>query len=541
MFSSSIGRSSAIIITLLAVLYIFTFSGMSSYDALCYYKGIESDQLEDLVHPHHLLYLPALKAWYFLWTSVGYEGTSVLPLRVFSFLGSLGALVAFALVLRLLFRRGSERSFLLLAFGLAFLTWHYASMVEPVSFFLFFSVLNLYFMLRVLSDSGVSMRLAVAMGAVNALAILFHQSLVLACPFSLVLLWSRSGRGMRWKAVLGYLAVLCPAVALPYLLVGTTLAGARSVGALYRWLVYFQTHFAERGLGHMDNVRPGLILTGIGRVFLGAASLKSYLVGGSARDAGFYMAALPFLSTALFLAVGLAALALKIRTVFQTRAREIVVVVVLAIVFGVVAAWWSPTSRTFWAPVLPCLLILAGLGFARIERPVWLVRAKYGILSLFVLLLLVGNLSGGILEKHRAGDEKEPLVVELRARVGPEDVVILEDGRLRRCVDYLMPDVHLFSVWLRGKGEQASHDAALLNAVEAGREALSQGRRVFVSSQAIPDPDDVLELLTPDEGAAIRVDEAFRYKHEHRSDGRVHTMFEVQFIGRESPPPQDLR
>jgi hypothetical protein len=131
-----------VIAAVAATVYALTFSGMSSFDSLCYYRDVEMGGWRDLVHPHHIIYLPVQKGWYKLWQSLGYNGRAVLPLKALSLLVTCSATLSIGLLLREVTVNRFQLCAMTTGFAFIYLTWHFATQAEPVPFFLLFSYLT---------------------------------------------------------------------------------------------------------------------------------------------------------------------------------------------------------------------------------------------------------------------------------------------------------------------------------------------------------------------------------------------------------------
>jgi hypothetical protein len=395
-------------------------------------------------------------------------------------------------------------------------------------------------MLGLLAKPQLRTRDAAAAGGLNALGALFHQSLLLACPLSFALLWIRTGWRAGGRLVLTYLAVAGAGVLLPYVGVGTYLAGARGASGLYTWASSFFHQFDPVGFGRWSNVRLLPVLHGLSRAMVGGMTLKPYVYGGSRPDPGFYLAFVPLVSTWLFVALGLTALLWRTRQVRDAHGRQILLLALWMLVFGTAAAWWEPGNRTFWAPALPCMFLLAGLGYGALPVTGGFRLAKRVTLSVAILLLVAGNLAGGIWAKHVTRDEDEPFLVELRKRVAPGDVVIVEDGRLWQCLNYFYAEIHAFSIPLARNSDPAAYDAALQSALAGAEDALLEGHVVYVTSEVLgAGQRKGSSAFRTAGGIDVRISNVYEYEHEYMGNVQQYTMYQVTFIARGRSSPAD--
>jgi hypothetical protein len=466
---------------------------------------------EDLSHPHHLIYLPMQKAWFSLWHIIGYDGRVVLPMKVLNLIATCIAVLAFGMMLRFFIRGLILFSAVVSGFAFAYVTWHFASQGEPVPFFLLFSVLSLYLMVRLLVGGGPGWGTAIVLGLVNTAGVLLHQELVLMLPFSACVLWLRSGGEIRGRMLALYLVITVLGVGIPYIAIGSCLAGATSVSELVKWTSGYLRLFEGTGCGRWSNLNVTNIATGVTRAFLGGDALKAYLLGGAARGYRFYVALVPPVGVMLFIGIGMVTLLARLRLVLVRTKSHIVLFVAVAVVFGVAVAWWSPQNRAFWSPVVPCILLLAGMGYASIPSQRSLVVARNTLCVVFTVLLIWGNLTGGILAKHTHQDEEEKILVELEERVRPSDVVILACGRHICLVDYYAPHIHTLEVLTGPRGESPVFRDLREEAVYEAGATLIKGHRVFMSSEVLGPGEGPGAFLSLPAGMEINARPAFNY------------------------------
>jgi hypothetical protein len=253
------------------------------------------------------------------------------------------------------------------------------------------------------------------------------------------------------------------------------------------------------------------MVKGITRAFLGGDALKAYLLGGAARDYRFYITLIPPVGVMLLIGTGIVAMLARLQFLLGRIKSHIVLIVIVTALFGVVVTWWSPQNRTFWSPVIPGILLLAGIGYAGLPRRQPVIVARNTMCIVFTVLIVWGNLAGGILAKHAHKDEEETILVELVERVGPSDVVILASGRHERLLDYYAPQIRSLGVVTGARGKSPLFKDLREYASHGGRAALIKGHRVFMSSEVLRPGDGPESFLKLPAGMEIDARPAFNY------------------------------
>jgi hypothetical protein len=251
------------------------------------------------------------------------------------------------------------------------------------------------------------------------------------------------------------------------------------------------------------------MVNGITRAFLGWDALQAYVFCGAARDHLFYIAIIPSIGAMLFIGAGLAALLARLRFLLGRIKSHIVLIVTMTVVFGGVAAWWRPHNRIFWSPVVPCILLLAGMGYASLPRLRGAAAAKNTMCMAFIILIIWGNLIGGIVAKHAHNDEKEKILLELVERVGPSDVVVLAAGRHNRLLDYYAPEIHSLVVVTGRRGKNPLFEDLRRETVLGAKATLARGHAVFMSSEVLASGQGPEEFLGLPAGMEIDARPAF--------------------------------
>lgn len=504
-------------VAVLLILYVLTISRVSSIDAYYYFNDLEHGRLAELLHPHHLVYEVLGWVWFALWKLLGWGGRAALPLKLLSLVGAGGALLLFGRAAQRTIGPGSLAWLLTLALGLCYLPWHYATEGEPVAFFLLFGCWFLLLAVR-LADAGglstpaspgeptarsgesleVTPRWAAGAGAVAGLGVLFHQALALALPVAAWCLWRAAAPARRLAAALAFLATAAAIVVVPYALAGWLATGSARPGTLAAWATGYLEEFGGRH-GQARNFSLGALARGTSGAFLGGSGLKGYVFGGAGRDLGYWLALLPYAAVAAALGAGLAGLAAWRQRLPGTAQRALPGVVILALVFLAAALYWEPGNRKFWAPILPCLLLLAGWGWRA-----WAGGASKrmaiaaGALVMLAVALAAGNLAGGVLHKHRERDDRQVLGRRLQEVWRPGDIAVLEADRLWQAVDYHFPGLRTLPVHRYASAAFAAADTTLPAAARAARDALARGYRVYVSSPVLDELLAKLRAADPD-------------------------------------------
>ncbi len=510
---SSTNRVRYLVIILgFGAVYLLTRSRVASIDALYYFRDMTSAWGGHFLHPHHLLYEPAVKLWCEMWWALGYGGAADSLVKSFSLIGSLGALIAFARCAVLLVGRGFLGWVFLLCFGFSYLPWHYASQGEPVAFFLCFSCLNLYLLLDLLGRTEATPGSVRWLGLANVFGVLVHQALIFVIPISAVVIWFRTPPGSRSGRVALFLVICLGAVLLLYGLGALVALDRVDPVRFLAWSTGYLEEFAGV-YGRADLIFSTAALRGLTLAFLSGNALKAYFFEGAIPGTGYWLALVPIGVLAVFLVWGLVLALIFARTAGGERRRQLLLLLAFAAVFGAAAIWWEPGNRKFWAPVVPCLLLLAGLGWG--QRPQ--TRAgRLGVVSRLVPLvvvcgLLAGNLLGGILPKHRRSDEQQPLLTNLRQMYREGDVVILREDRLWLCVDYHCPQMTVFGVPPPRSDRYDPEQSILAAAGEAAAVALGSGSRVFITSELAPEVQTRLAVLLPETAPQVEQRQLFEF------------------------------
>ena len=494
------------------ILYVATFSGVSSVDAYYYYTNIDKGPFAYLCHPHHLAYLLVGKGWVLFWQALGYNGPSLLPMKVMSLLGALGILIVFKKLICLVLPRGLAAHFTFLALGCSYLPWHYSTEGEPVIFFQFFSIWILYFFVRWYCDPQPTTKLALKMGIVVSLGTLFHQALFFIVPLYALAMIHRGDQSNRLSFLVRLLVPVFLLVAVPYLTLGYAVTHSYDPRELVAWATGYLDEFT--GIYGSTNLNPSLILRGMSSAFLGGTALKPYFYGGQAHDLQFYLAvAIQILAMGL-VGSGVLLFALQWRAYDFLQKKKMMVVGIFTLIFIGAAIYWEPVSRKFWAPIPPGLLLLAGcgwVGLGRIKGRISLPsRFAESILGCLFLVLLVGNLQGGILHKHKARDLEQGLALNLLEVFQTGDLLVMQADRLWQSVDYNFPEIRNARVEEYVNQDWAAADTTLNFAAKSMWETLQSGDIGYVSSKV--DQRLTSQMAKLSEPAAGRLEKSFLFR-----------------------------
>lgn len=536
-------------VAVLLVLYVLTISRVSSIDAYYYFNDLERGSLPALLHPHHLVYELLGWVWYAIWKLLGWAGRAALPLKLLSLVGAGGALWLFGGAARRAVGAGAPAWLLTLALGLCYLPWHYATEGEPVAFFLLFGCWFLSLAVRLADAEGataagpparpaarpdgsheITPRWAAVTGAVAGVGVLFHQALALALPVAAWCLWRAAAPAHRRAAALAFLGTAAAVVLVPYAVAGWLATGSARPGTLVAWATGYLEEFGGRH-GQARNFSLAALGRGASGAFLGGSSLKGYVFGGAGRDLGYWAALLPYAGVAAALGAGLAGLAARRRRLPETARRALPGVLLLGLVFLAAALYWEPGNRKFWAPILPCLLLLAGWGWRA-----WAAGASRrgaaaasGAAIVLVALLAAGNLTGGILHKHRERDDRQTLGRRLQEIWRPGDMAVLEADRLWQAVDYHFPGLRTVPVHRYASVAFAAADTTLPAAARAAGEALMRGYRVYASSAVLEELLAKLRAGDPDLMPGLEPRRLFAF-HDSEEPHRRAELFVLQVV-----------
>ncbi|MCX7790762.1 MAG: DUF2723 domain-containing protein [Chloroflexaceae bacterium] len=462
---------------LFAALYLLTLTGVHTFDALSYILDVDRKPWRELFHPHHLAYGPLGAGIRLAASSLGWEGSAERLLQAANALaGGLGAGLFAALLARLTGRwQAAALGALLL--GASYAYWYYAVEVEVYTIAALFLIAALWLMLELARRPAPL--LALGLGAIQGLAVLFHQTNVLLSLPALVALGmglraapATDARPQTGPALLAYAAPLALLVGGAYLWVGLGVSGFRSWEALFRWAAGYTT--TGYWGGAVDGARLALLGRGLARTI---AHPGGALIG------------LALLATLL----------LNARRLARAPRGALAISLTWLAVYGAFFIWWEPENIEFWIASLPpfYLLVVLAAFLPVSDQP--LPRFWPALLLACGLALLPLN---GIAIARR-GDATRDLqrvtAAALAARSAPGDLLIVPDGVLELYLPFYVERPQAISLNQAMTATGAWPDAcAWLHArIDT---ALGAGYAVLIAADAIwPLPSPPGEPPTPAE------------------------------------------
>jgi hypothetical protein len=166
-----------------ATIYLLTLSDVHTYDALSYILDVEHKPWRELFHPHHLAYGPLGALANRSAALLGWQGGAERPLQVTN---ALAGAVGVALFAVLVARQGEGQRLpaallAALLLGSSYAYWYYAVEVEVYTIAAVLLIVALGLMGAIARNPRPG--LATALGLVQGLALLFHQTnLLLSLP-----------------------------------------------------------------------------------------------------------------------------------------------------------------------------------------------------------------------------------------------------------------------------------------------------------------------------------------------------------------------
>jgi len=306
-----------------------------------------------LFHPHHLLYTPLAFAAYRAAGAVGLGVRAWLVMQWLSTAGAVGGLWLFhRLLLRLEVPAPSRLAGLVLL-AASFGWWRYATQGDTT---LPEAALLLALIAAVLRPGAAP----VAVGLLQAAAILVHESAVVFLPAAGWALWRLRPRARRAAAVAVFLGVAGGTTAAAYLAVAGLVLGIADARGLLGWLSgYFGADARTGYAADYAGWAPG-------NVVASAHAWMEAFTGAWPGPAGvaswaWHAGAAACAAAILVLAVRGAARGLAANAPRDRRTLVEVLLVWLA-AHAVFFTWWKPGHARFWVLALPGWALLAALG-----------------------------------------------------------------------------------------------------------------------------------------------------------------------------------
>lgn len=466
-------------------------------DGLYYLGDMRTVDWGLLLHPHHVLMEPFYLAWTRIW-----PGSDIAALQTLATLLTCAGLVVIAPAVARLLPRPPLAVLTLAWLAASNLVWLQATQPDAGPWFWFFSAVNAAWAVRLCAREP-GPRTALALATTTALGVLFHQSLALAAPVLAAILGANARPGRRLRLAIGMLGLTAAIVLAVYVAAAAMVTGSLAPRALWQWATGYREEFAGR-CGQLGLMVSAAVPRGLGTALLSGEPLKAYVYGHRAPDLGLVLALAPFAIVAALLAAGLAGAAVHGRRAPSPERRELLALGALGVVAAVFAAWWDPSQRKFWAPVLPGLIVIAVWGWDRLLARRRAGRLATGGLAVVVALTVVWNLAAGVLPKHRTDDARQPLLTFLRQEVGPGDTVILQEDRIWQCATYFVPTAPVFGIPGPRSDRLDAEQTVWHAAVAAATASFEHGGRVWVAGSQLDRLREALGDLSAREVLSFR-------------------------------------
>jgi hypothetical protein len=411
--------------------------------------------------------------------ALGYTGSSALPMQILNALAGALGVTLFYLVAQHATGRRDTALVAAMALGGSYAYWYYAVEVEVYTVAVLFLVLCLYMFVKLLHrpDAWGWM----ALGAAQALAVLFHQTNVLLCAPALAV-WAYAGAKMpgsqaslaslRRRAVwlLLYLGTLGVLVALPYGIVAA-ISGFGSWAEFVAWT----TSYARTGWW------GGPITAGTW------ARLGQGLSETLAQPWG-----------ALFGLGLLVLLGLHLRALVGEHRALALCLLCWLLAYGGFFLWWEPDNIEFWIASLPPALLLLALALA--GRP----ARRAGVWAGLALGAGMLALNGPAISWRGAAtnDLQRHISTALARNSTPADLLLVPDGLqelylpyYERRPNYLSLNQALADSAAAGAGSQQDGSwYAACDAVQRRIETtLASGGAVLIGAQVLRPPAELLQ------------------------------------------------
>lgn len=412
-------REAALVAAALAVVYLLTLTGNhgEAEDAVNYASGIRDGLTGQALHPHHLL-----------WGALGWLVHNAALALGRDGEGTLGELQAMNAVLAAagvgflwwwLRSVGFRRIAVVLACGVLAFSYGYWFYAGEAEVYVLAAAL-LVGCLAAAHRAAVqpSVRAFAVLGAVNALAVLAHDTNVLFAAVALTALVVSRGDAPRAELVRrgAAYALVAVAVTVPAYAAAAAANGHTTPGQAYDWI----SGYAEND--EWGKLEPGSVpkaAAGAGRALIGG---HTAFATGATRDAAerlgnrnpreelFLMRDYPaglavavmVLSLAVLLMLGAAVLRLvrARRELGEPRRRLALLCLAWLGVYAAFFTWWEPINVEFWIAAWVPASILLALPLA--DRAV---RRETGLVAALVGGLAIANLAGSIIPAQDEADD----------------------------------------------------------------------------------------------------------------------------------------
>jgi 4-amino-4-deoxy-L-arabinose transferase-like glycosyltransferase len=463
-------------------LYLLTATGFHTFDGIAYIRDM-GKPLAAMVLPHHLIYEPAVLAFYRLWQALGWTGRADMPAQMLSSLAGAGGL---AVLYKTVWEWSRVRAVALLttlALALTYGYWFYSVEVEIYVPPLFFLLVATWLLARLVQ--GGPDYLCYLMGLSQGVATTIHQgSLFIVPAFALGIFLAQGSARARVGRVIRYGLALAGLVAPAYLFAGMVIAGQNTPDTFLKWINNYG-HLGTWGVWRKDSLEA--TISG-----LSAALSAEFWTG---RLLMVVMLALP--------------LARAVRITKRGGPFAWALWVWFAI-YGVFFAWWQPENLKFWVLMIPAPLLLMVLAFDwkglnQVARRLAMAGA-----GLCVALLAVTNAPVLWEKRDPMSDPARRMSQELGRISGPEDLIVLQAGSAESYLPFLYQRENVMStreLWYlmggahgRGRAVQAIrqriwHSLAKGSSVWLEERALLTGEQT--SDHYVFSRQEVDQLLSP--------------------------------------------
>lgn len=449
-----------IIFAAFLLFYIFVPNYNLIYDSYSYSISIRNGT--DFFHPHHLLYNFFGYLIYKLFGFTGWGSMKTLSL-VDAVLGAFTLLIIYRLIFMMAGRFNAIFGTILV--GVTYSFRYFATSVEVNMTALLCMMLALYYLFY--SDyKGYSRWLVYVF---LALGTLFHQVVVLAIPpiFIYDIYRHRSFK----RAFIYALPGLAGGIVV-YLVVGLGQAGEKTIGGFYRWLTYYShlNTWGKLGNDSITNAAWGKIKT---------------LFGGEIIREMFYSGRWSFSSMLYLIIIGLIFVALvwmffiALRNLWRSRDSSQLLILALALIFGLFTFWWAPANDDFWVyPVVFFMIFIA--------RGICSYLARWLLLNATILLAAI-NFTYEFIPSANKSDSLFYQGAEVfeRLRLTGNDLVITNYSQIRLAYEYYsgihVPTVCMMFLPAGPKAETIKEYQQRID------EALRRGRVYMFSDELYPE------------------------------------------------------
>jgi len=403
-------------------LYALTLTRIHTGDALAYTMAVESGDLRQLFHPHHLMYNFAGYLFYLLWRSIGWQGRALLPLQLLNaIVGALGILMFFAIAKRIT-RHDTIALISAALLGVSYGYWYYSLEVEVYIIASFFLLLCFWLTYNRFQMS--SPKSCMLIGLLHGLAILFHQTNVLFIFVVLTALVLPTKSKRLCKAIASYLLSLALSAGLPYLLTGLVI-NHYSWGSFAHWIIGYAGQRSP-SWGHFGPLSPIKAAIGLGRAIVFNGWLLRSLRYGVSMDLGAL--ASKMMPTLIIALLTIAPILLRFKRISREHPRLTKLCLVWLISYGLFFTWWQPLNPEFWIASLIPIWMLFSLSLAwtpsGMAESSTVSRCSLFVAVILVLVLFLANLTDIRWHRDPHNDFLAQMATDIRNRTEQGDLII---------------------------------------------------------------------------------------------------------------------